>query len=65
MDSAGTLYIADLQNERIRTVSNGLIATIAGNGMAGGVSGDNGPAVMHINGPGRPAVATSQPVAFR
>ena len=43
VDSAGDLYIADGGNSRIRRVSNGTIATIAGNGIAG-FSGDNGPA---------------------
>lgn len=42
LDSAGSLYIADLFNNRIRMVSRGLIATVAGNGTAG-FSGDNGP----------------------
>jgi uncharacterized protein (TIGR03437 family) len=40
-DSAGNLYIADSGN--IRKVSNGVIATVAGNGTQG-FSGDNGPA---------------------
>ncbi len=43
VDSAGNLYIADSLNQRIRKVSNGVIATIAGNGVAG-FGGDNGPA---------------------
>ena len=43
VDSAGELYIADLGNNRIRKVSNGVITTVAGNGTAG-YSGDNGPA---------------------
>ncbi len=43
MDSAGNLYIADTGNNRIRKVSNGVITTVAGNGIAG-FSGDNGPA---------------------
>jgi uncharacterized protein (TIGR03437 family) len=41
VDSAGNLYIAD--SARIRKVSNGVITTIAGNGIWG-FSGDNGPA---------------------
>jgi len=44
VDSAGNLYIADTYNNRIRRVSNGVIATVAGNGLSG-FSGDNGPAV--------------------
>jgi sugar lactone lactonase YvrE len=45
VDSAGNLYIADGNNERIRFVSaaTGTITTIAGNGT-GVFSGDNGPA---------------------
>jgi len=43
VDSAGNLYIADTQNNRIRKVSNGVITTVAGNGTRG-FSGDNGPA---------------------
>src|SRR6516225_5737653 len=42
-DSIGNLYIADLQNQVIREVSNGVITTVVGNGTAG-FSGDNGPA---------------------
>ncbi len=42
VDSAGNIYIADLNNQRIRKVStNGIIATIAGNGIQG-FSGDAG-----------------------
>jgi sugar lactone lactonase YvrE len=42
LDSAGNLYIADLNNRRIREVnaSTGLISTVAGNG-ADGYNGDN------------------------
>jgi probable HAF family extracellular repeat protein len=43
IDSAGSLYIADTGNNRIRKVSNGVITTVAGNGTDG-FSGDNGPA---------------------
>jgi uncharacterized protein (TIGR03437 family) len=43
VDSAGDLYIADTNNNRIRKVSNGVITTVAGNGTPG-FSGDNGPA---------------------
>jgi uncharacterized protein (TIGR03437 family) len=42
VDSAGNLYIADAYNCRVRKVSNGVIANIAGNGFCG-FSGDNGP----------------------
>ena len=43
VDAAGNLYIADAANNRIRKVSNGAIATVAGSGTAG-FSGDDGPA---------------------
>ena len=43
MDSAGNLYIADTNNNRIRKVADGVITTAAGNGTAG-FSGDSGPA---------------------
>jgi sugar lactone lactonase YvrE len=43
LDAAGSLYIADFCNARIRKVANGTITTIAGNGT-GGFGGDKGPA---------------------
>jgi sugar lactone lactonase YvrE len=44
VDAAGNLYIADSRNNRIRRVTaNGVISTVAGNGIAG-FSGDGGPA---------------------
>jgi uncharacterized protein (TIGR03437 family) len=43
VDSAGNVYIVDSGNKRIRKISNGVISTVAGNGMTG-FSGDNGPA---------------------
>jgi uncharacterized protein (TIGR03437 family) len=43
LDAAGSLYITDTLNQRIRKVSNGTITTIVGNGTAG-FSGDDGPA---------------------
>src|ERR1035437_10331608 len=43
VDSAGNLYIADTQNNRVRKVSGGTITTVAGNGVAG-FSGEGGPA---------------------
>jgi sugar lactone lactonase YvrE len=51
VDSAGTLYIADFNNYRVRKVSNGIITTVAGNGVWG-FSGDNGPATSaQLSGP--------------
>ena len=43
VDSSGSIYIADTGNNRIRKVSNGVITTVAGNGIYG-FGGDNGPA---------------------
>ena len=43
VDPSGNLYIADCNNYRVRKVSNGVITTVAGNGISG-FSGDNGPA---------------------
>src|ERR1017187_8202507 len=44
LDSKGNLYIADLANNRVLKVSNGVDATVAGTGTAG-FSGDGGPAI--------------------
>lgn len=45
VDSGGSVYIADVDNLRIRRISpNGMISTVAGNGLAGN-SGDGGPAI--------------------
>ncbi len=46
VDAVGNLYIADTGNNVVRQVgANGLITTVAGNGL-GGYSGDGGPAVQ-------------------
>ena len=60
LDGAGNLYIADLANNRIRKVApNGVIITIAGNGMQG-YSGDGGPAASaELNRPNSVAVDSS------
>jgi len=53
VDSAGNLYIADFDNNRIRKVtkSSGIITTIAGNGLPG-FSGDGGAAIeAKLNSP--------------
>ena len=45
VDALGNVYIADLSNNRIRKVSNGIITTVAGSGpggSTGGFSGDGG-----------------------
>lgn len=46
LDAAGSLWIADSANHRVRQVTpNGVIRTVAGNGTAG-FSGDGGPATL-------------------
>jgi trimeric autotransporter adhesin len=56
VDADGNLYIADQANHRIREVSNGIIRTVAGNGMQG-FSGDGSPAVSaEFEGPSGVAV---------
>ena len=59
VDAAGTLYIADAQNNSVRKVVNGIITTIAGTGFAG-YSGDNGSATLaQLNSPHGVAVDAS------
>jgi uncharacterized protein (TIGR03437 family) len=56
LDSAGNLYIADINNYRVRKISNGVITTVAGDGIPG-FSGDNGPATSaQLASPGGVAV---------
>jgi len=43
VDAAGNIFIADMQNHRIRMVQAGVITTVAGTGI-GGFSGDGGAA---------------------
>ncbi len=51
VDSAGDLYIADAGNQRVRKVANGVITTVAGNGLTG-YSGDGGAATSaRLNDP--------------
>jgi trimeric autotransporter adhesin len=44
VDASGNIYIADQANYRIRmvTMSNGIITTVAGNGLSGGYIGPHG-----------------------
>ena len=56
VDSAGNIYITDISHSRIREVSNGIVATVAGTGTAGYI-GDGGLAVnAELNGPAAIAV---------
>ena len=58
LDGAGNLYIADQEDNAIRKVnaSNGIITTVAGNGIEN-YSGDNGPATQaELNNPAGLAV---------
>ncbi|WP_280703535.1 RICIN domain-containing protein [Kitasatospora sp. GP82] len=57
VDSAGTLYFSDYNNNRVRKITtDGKISTVAGTGGAG-FSGDNGPAVSaQLNYPREVAV---------
>jgi sugar lactone lactonase YvrE len=47
VDGAGNVYIADTDNQRIRQVSGGTIATVAGSNQQG-FGGDSGPATIAI-----------------
>jgi uncharacterized protein (TIGR03437 family) len=64
VDGAGNLYLADVTHNRIRKVSQGVIATVAGDG-AFGFSGDNGPATgAELNQPGGIALDSAGNVYF-
>jgi len=65
MDSGGgSVYFADTGNNRIRKVSNGVITTVAGNGIKG-FSGDGGLATSaELNGPAGVAVDSAGNIYF-
>ena len=60
MDSAGNIYIADSDNNRIRLIAKtGNITTVAGNGSQG-FAGDGGPAIdAALDTPNAPVVQAS------
>lgn len=58
VDTAGNVYIADTNNQRIRQVSGGAIATIAGTGEQG-YAGDGGPLTAAVLNAPRAAVVDS------
>ena len=51
VDRAGNVYIADEDDNRVRMVSNGIVTTVAGTGVAG-FNSDNIPAASaQLNSP--------------
>lgn len=61
IDASGNLYLADVNNNRIRKVAagTGIITTVAGNGTVG-YSGDDGPAISaELDGPNGVTVDTA------
>jgi sugar lactone lactonase YvrE len=63
VDSSGTVYVADSNNERIRAISGGNITTIAGSG-AEGFSGDGGAATSASLDTPRAVIAMGSMVLF-
>lgn len=63
LDASGTLYIADADNNRIRTLSGGQVVTIAGAGVQG-YSGDAGSATAAALNTPQAVIAGSSVVLF-
>ena len=64
LDSAGTIYVTDSLNNRIRKISSGVISTIAGTGTSG-YTGDSGLATSaELNNPLGIAVDSNGSVYF-
>src|SRR6516164_7152651 len=59
IDSKGVLYIADTQNNRIRTITNGSVTTIAGTGTAGNTGNGSAATGATLSNPGGIAVDSS------
>ena len=57
LDAAGTVYVADADNNRIRKISGGQVSTLAGNGLSG--FADGGPAAAEFRAPTGVAVDAS------
>ena len=65
VDSSGTVYVADSDNNRIRTVSGGQLTTIAGNGGQG-YTGDSGASTgAELDTPSAIAISGSTVLLFR
>ena len=56
VDNAGSVYIADYINARIRKVSAGIISTVAGNGTWGSAGDGAAATLANLNGPNGVAV---------
>ena len=64
IDKLGDVYIADLDNYRVRMVYSGIITTVAGSGIQG-TSGDGGPATAaDLNGITGLAVDNTKPIIY-
>lgn len=63
VDSSGSVYLADSDNNRIRTISGGTVTTIAGNG-AEGFTGDTGAATSATLDTPRATAFTGSEIAF-